>query len=79
MTKKSDMIYGCSLMCCLCSVRYQQGRRRVWKSGGSSSNVVGIICPPPVEIGLTDLPKSVGAMVPLDLRLLQVCYVTQAN
>ena len=28
----------------LCSVT--QGWRKVWKSGGASSNVVGIICPP---------------------------------
>ena len=38
MTKKADIIYGCPgyLMCLpmLTSVRYQQGRRRVWKSGG---------------------------------------------
>ena len=33
-----------------------QGRRKVWKSGGAS-----IICPP-VEIWLTDLPKSGGDM-----------------
>ena len=32
-----------------------QGRRKVWKSEGESSNVVGIICPPLVWIGLTDL------------------------
>ena len=35
-----------------------QGRRKVWKSGCASSNWVGIICPPLVEIGLTGLPKS---------------------
>ena len=28
------------------------------RGGGVNSNVVGIICPPSVEIGLTDLPKS---------------------
>ena len=34
--------------------------------GGTSSNVVGMICPPPlVEIGLTDLLKSGGIMTPL--------------
>ena len=33
-----------------------KGRRQAWKSG-RSSHVVAIICPP-VEIGLTDLPKS---------------------
>ena len=38
-----------------------QGRRKVWKSGRwTSINVVGIICPIPVDIGLTDLPKSGG-------------------
>ena len=38
-----------------------QARRKVWKSKGegASSNVVGIICPPPlIKIGLTDLPNS---------------------
>ena len=29
----------------------QQGRKNVWKSGGISSNVVGIICPPYLEYG----------------------------
>ena len=33
-----------------------QGRRKVWKSGCASNNWVGMICPPLVEIGLTDLP-----------------------
>ena len=36
-----------------------QARRKVWKSGGAGSTVVGIICPP-VEIGLTDLLKPEG-------------------
>ena len=37
--------------------------RKVWKSRGKSSNVVGIIYSPQVGIGLTDLPKSVvGAL-----------------
>ena len=29
----------------------QQGRKNVWNSGGMSSNVVGIICPPYLEYG----------------------------
>ena len=36
--------------------------------GGSSSNVVGIVCPPPpplVGIGLTDLPKTGGGAIAL--------------
>ena len=34
------------------------------KSGTARSNVVGIMCPlPPVEIGLTDMPKT-GGYVP---------------
>ena len=41
----------------------RQGRRKILKSGGASSNVVGIICPLPVEIGLIDLSKSGGAKV----------------
>ena len=41
-----------------------QGCCKVWKSGGASSNQVGITCPPLVEIGLTDLPKSGCAMAP---------------
>ena len=32
------------------------------REGAVSSNVVGIICP--IEIGLTDLPKSEGAIEP---------------
>ena len=31
---------------------HSQCRRKIWKSGGTSSNIVGIICPL-VEIGLT--------------------------
>ena len=41
-----------------------QARRKVWKSGGASSTVVGIICPPLVEIGLTDLSNIGGAEAP---------------
>ena len=41
-----------------------QGRRKVLKSGVARSNVVGIMCPPLVEIGLTDLPKTGGHMPP---------------
>ena len=39
--------------------RQQQGRRKVWNSGGGEahSNLVGIICPP-VETWLTDLAIS---------------------
>ena len=37
---------------------FNQGRRNVWKSGedggASSSNMVGIICPPLINIRLTD-------------------------
>ena len=43
--------------------RDSQGRRRIWKSGGASFKWVGIICPT-VEIRLTDMPKSGGAMAP---------------
>ena len=32
--------------------------------GGGNSNVVGIICPPAVEIKLTDLSKSGGVIAP---------------
>ena len=32
---------------------------------GARSNTVGIMCPPPVEIGLTDVPKTGGARAPL--------------
>ena len=47
-----------------------QGRRKVWKSEGASSNLVGIICPPG-ELGrLTGLPKSWGPQTP---RLRQFC------
>ena len=35
-----------------------QGRRKGWKSGGCQYYLVGLICLPPVEIGLTDLQKS---------------------
>ena len=34
------------------------------KIRGCHYYLVEIICPPPVEIGLTDLPKSGGAMAP---------------
>ena len=34
-----------------------QGRRKVWKSKGALSTVVGIICPQ-VEIGLAIWPKT---------------------
>ena len=34
-----------------------QARRKVKKFGGDSSNEVGTICPLPVEIGSTNLPK----------------------
>ena len=45
-----------------------QGRRKVWKNQGGgegSSNVVGIIAPPLIQIGLTALSKSEGAITPL--------------
>ena len=32
--------------------------------GGGAVVMVGIICPPPVEIGLTDLPNIWGASGP---------------
>ena len=34
------------------------------QGGGTNSNVVGIICPPPVEIGLTDLSNAWDTMDP---------------
>ena len=46
-----------------CSKEGEQGRRKVWKTGGASCNVVCIICLL-VEIGLTDLPKSRGSPIP---------------
>ena len=36
---------------------------KIWKSKGTYSNVVDIICPL-IEIGLTDLPKFWGAIAP---------------
>ena len=39
-------------------VTSQQRRRIVQKDGGGgTSNMAGIICPPLVQIGLTDTPK----------------------
>ena len=47
-----------------------QDRRKVWKSGdGGSSNEVGVIYSPLVEIVLTDLPKSVSGAHQLELFL----------
>ena len=40
------------------------------KNGGGSSNLAGIICPPLVRIGLTDIPKLGGAPLPPHLRRL---------
>ena len=37
----------------VCELLLQQGRRQVWKSGRTSFNAVGIICPPPQAVGLT--------------------------
>ena len=47
-----------------------QGRRKVKMGGGGAiSNVVDIICPPPLgEIGLIDLSKSGGGGAPLPHR-----------
>ena len=43
--------------------RIVQGRRKVWKSGGANAiSMRGHNRSPLVEIGLTDLPKSGGAM-----------------
>ena len=46
-----------------------KGRRKVWKSGGTRSNVAGIICPHLNKVNsLIDLPKyGGGAIVPLPL------------
>ena len=48
--------------------------------GGARSNVVGIMCPP-VEIGLTDLPKIGVTHAPLPPRLRQPCnlYIDGTN
>ena len=41
------------------SISLLQGRRKVWKSGGHIVlHWVGIMCPPLVEVGLTDPTKS---------------------
>ena len=37
---------------------FYQSCRWVFKSGWASISVVGIICPPPVVIGLPELPNS---------------------
>ena len=48
-----------------CNINNIQGRRKVWKSKGTTSNVVGIFCLPPlVWIGLTDQQKSGGVSAP---------------
>ena len=47
------------------NLKLSQDRRKVWKSGGARSNVVGTICPP--WLRLTDLPKTLwegGALAP---------------
>ena len=46
----------------LCFRRITSGpsRRKVWKPGGARSNVVGLMVAP-LEIGLTDLPKTLGS------------------
>ena len=58
------LVMSCLTMKYLASER--QGRRMDSKSGEACSNVVGINCSPAlVEIGLTDLTTSRGAMVSL--------------
>ena len=52
------LVYFHAHLCKLCSGR-AEGRSEN-PGGGVSSNVVGIICLPLVEIGLTDLSKSGG-------------------
>ena len=50
---------------------------KVFKSGGASSNVVGIICPPLVGIGLTELPNSRGAKASPALPLTTALHMTR--
>ena len=50
--------FTCNSSSCL---QHQQGRRKVLKSGGTSQYTVAVIICPPVEMGLTEMPKCGGA------------------
>ena len=49
-----------------------QGRRKVWKSGGARSTVVGIICPPGLD-RVNCLAKNWGAKAPPAPHLRRAC------